>query len=202
MTRATATQSIQDFEPAKSRRTEAHTVSLPPQSNQIATTSGGMFVQRKAACTCGGCPRCASNPGRLKADHVSTSDEHESRADLAADFAARDAEAHAPASPANTHPDRMPTELHPHFETRLGHDFSGVRLRTGEAAAAHGLSAAAFTHGNEITFGQGQYEPHTQAGRHLLAHELSHVIQQGAAPPVAAAGHAPVRFTGNAPRSR
>jgi hypothetical protein len=88
----------------------------------------------------------------------------------------------------------------------LGHDFSGVRIRDDRSAAAkaHSLGAAAFTNGSEITFGQGAYAPHTAAGRHLLAHELSHVIQQGAAPPVAAAAPAapPVSFTGRAPRTQ
>lgn len=203
MTRAIATRSIPDDALAKRKQIAAPTVSLSPQSIQAAAANDGKTVQRKAACACGGgCPRCASQPNRLEADHVSSADEHERHADQAADEAVRDAETHAPASPANLPGDRLPSGLRQHFETRLGHDFSGVRLRTGEAAAAaaHGLSAAAFTTGSEITFGQGQYSPHTHAGRHLLAHELSHVIQQGAAPRVAAAGHAPVRFTGHAPR--
>lgn len=203
MTRAAAIQSIPDYEPAKGRQIAAQTVSLSPQSIQPAAANEGAVIQRKAACACGGgCPRCASNSDALEAVHVSSSAEHEQRADHAADDAVRDAETHAPVSSANLHGDRIPSDLRQHFETRFGHDFSGVRLRTGEdaAAAAHGLSAAAFTNGNEITFGEGQYEPHTHAGRHLLAHELSHVIQQGAAPRVAAAGHAPVQFTGNAPR--
>ena len=203
MTRAIAIHQISDDMPAKRKQIEAQAVSLPAQTVQAAA-SDGKAIQRKAACACGGgCPRCASQPHRIEADHVSSADEHEHRADQAADEAVRDAETHAPVSPANLPADRIPLGLRQHFETRLGHDLSGVRLRTGEAAAAaaHGLSAAAFTNGSEITFGQGQYSPHTHAGRHLLAHELSHVIQQGAAPPrVAAAGHAPVQFTGNAPR--
>ena len=201
MTRAIATPSISDAMPAKKKLVETQTVSLSPQVIQAA--NDGKVVQRKAACACGGdCPRCASQPNRLEADHVASADEHERHADKAADEAVRDAETHAPVSPANLPGDRLPFGLRQHFETTLGHDLSGVRLRTGEAAAAaaHGLSAAAFTTGNEITFGQGQYMPHTHAGRHLLAHELSHVIQQGAAPRMAAAVHAPVRFTGQAPR--
>jgi hypothetical protein len=66
------------------------------------------------------------------------------------------------------------------FETRFGADFSGVRVHTdsraGESAAA--LHAKAFTVGREIVFGSGQYQPTTEDGRRLLAHELTHVVQQ------------------------
>jgi Domain of unknown function (DUF4157) len=63
----------------------------------------------------------------------------------------------------------------------LGADFSGVRVHTGPAA--HGLnrslSAQAFTTGSDIFFSQGAYSPGTQTGQQLLAHELTHVVQQG-----------------------
>jgi len=57
---------------------------------------------------------------------------------------------------------------------------SGVRLHTdeGAACAANSLGARAFTHGRDIFFNRGEYAPHTRAGRHLLAHELTHVVQQ------------------------
>lgn len=61
-----------------------------------------------------------------------------------------------------------------------GHDFSRVRVHAGEraAAAARSLDARAFTVGRDIVFGAGEYAPHTPAGRRLLAHELTHVVQQ------------------------
>jgi hypothetical protein len=64
----------------------------------------------------------------------------------------------------------------------LGQDFSGVRVHTSPAAhdLSRQLSANAFTTGNDIFFRQGTYQPHTTGGRELLAHELTHVIQQGA----------------------
>jgi hypothetical protein len=67
------------------------------------------------------------------------------------------------------------------FEPRFGHDFSQVRLHTGQdaARAARSVSALAFTVGRDIVFGAGRYQPQTQAGRSLLAHELTHVMQQG-----------------------
>lgn len=67
------------------------------------------------------------------------------------------------------------------FEPRLGADLSGVRVQTGSQAAsvARQLEARAFTIGNNITFGAGQYQPSSSEGKRLLAHELTHVIQQG-----------------------
>ncbi|MBE7169312.1 MAG: DUF4157 domain-containing protein [Williamsia sp.] len=66
------------------------------------------------------------------------------------------------------------------FESRFGSDFSGVRVHTDGAAArsARSLQALAYTAGNNIVFNSGQYAPDTAGGRKLLAHELTHVIQQ------------------------
>ncbi len=65
------------------------------------------------------------------------------------------------------------------MQDRLGHDFRSVRIHTGEqaAAAADAVEARAFTIGSDIVFGAGQYAAATAAGRHLLAHELTHVAQ-------------------------
>ncbi|ATY14543.1 DUF4157 domain-containing protein [Amycolatopsis sp. AA4] len=70
------------------------------------------------------------------------------------------------------------------FETKLGRDFSTVRVHNGPAAAdsARALNASAYTVGDAIVFGAGRYEPRSPAGRHLLAHELAHVAQQTGAP--------------------
>jgi hypothetical protein len=66
------------------------------------------------------------------------------------------------------------------FEPRLGHDFAGVKVHADGAAAeaAQTVSARAFTVGRDIVFGAGEWKPETQSGRHLLAHELAHVVQQ------------------------
>ncbi len=66
------------------------------------------------------------------------------------------------------------------MEQRFGHDFSRVRVHTGSAAAqsAREVNAHAYTVRNDIVFGAGQFAPATHAGRRLLAHELTHVIQQ------------------------
>jgi hypothetical protein len=67
------------------------------------------------------------------------------------------------------------------MERRFGHDFSIVRIHTGAQAhdSARALHALAYTVGNDVVFGTGQYAPDTRAGRSLIAHELTHVIQQG-----------------------
>ena len=61
-----------------------------------------------------------------------------------------------------------------------GPDFSAVRIHTGASAteAARSISAAAYTVGHDIVFAAGRYQPDTPAGRSLLAHELTHVVQQ------------------------
>jgi hypothetical protein len=66
------------------------------------------------------------------------------------------------------------------FEPRFGHDLSGVRLHTGTAAAdaARLARARAFTVGRDIAFGAGEFHPEGRSGRRLLAHELTHVVQQ------------------------
>jgi len=66
------------------------------------------------------------------------------------------------------------------FEPRFGENFSQVRLHTDAPAAqmADALGAKAFTLGNDIAFGEGQYAPHASTGKNLLGHELAHVVQQ------------------------
>ena len=67
---------------------------------------------------------------------------------------------------------------------RFGHDFARVRVHIGPqaAASATALRARAYTLGNHIVFGAGQYAPTTASGRLLIAHELTHVLQQGSTP--------------------
>src|SRR5689334_19031794 len=74
----------------------------------------------------------------------------------------------------------LDTETRAFMEPRFGHDFSGVRIHTGEQAnrAAHAVSARAYTIGNDIVFSGGQFNPKSSSGRRLLAHELTHVVQQ------------------------
>ena len=66
------------------------------------------------------------------------------------------------------------------MESRFNHDFSGVRVHADARAAesAHKVNALAYTVGRNVVFGAGQYSPNTMAGKRLLAHELTHTIQQ------------------------
>jgi peptidoglycan/xylan/chitin deacetylase (PgdA/CDA1 family) len=68
------------------------------------------------------------------------------------------------------------------LEPRFGHDFSRVRVHADARAAgsARAVQARAYTVGQDVVFGEGQYAPGTAAGRRLLAHELAHSVQQGA----------------------
>jgi len=67
------------------------------------------------------------------------------------------------------------------MEPRFGHDFGNVRVHTHAraAASAKAINAQAYTVGHNVVFGENKYAPTTQAGRELLAHELTHVVQHG-----------------------
>ncbi len=70
------------------------------------------------------------------------------------------------------------------MESSFGADFSSVRVHTGPESDSLNASmgAQAFTHGSDVFVRSGDYSPGSPAGKHLLAHELTHVVQQGAAP--------------------
>ena len=66
------------------------------------------------------------------------------------------------------------------FEPRFGHDFSKVRVHADSRAgeSAHAVQAQAYTVGHDLVFGAGHFSPQTKSGQRLLAHELTHVVQQ------------------------
>ncbi|PWU14374.1 MAG: hypothetical protein C5B50_17500 [Verrucomicrobia bacterium] len=66
------------------------------------------------------------------------------------------------------------------FEARFGHDFSRIRVHTDEKAShsARNINALSYSIGNHLVFGSGQFDPESRTGRLLLAHELTHSIQQ------------------------
>ena len=98
------------------------------------------------------------------------------------------ARASAPASAAPASVDRVLTTpgdqldrpLRQDMEQRFNHDFSQVRVHTGPAAerSAGEIGANAYTVGHHIVFGRNQFAPNVHIGRRLLAHELTHVVQQ------------------------
>jgi hypothetical protein len=76
----------------------------------------------------------------------------------------------------------LPANVRTFMEPRFGADFGNVRIHTGESAAQQSsdLSARAFTVGQHVFFGRNQYQPESTGGKELIAHELTHTIQQGA----------------------
>jgi hypothetical protein len=70
------------------------------------------------------------------------------------------------------------------MEERMGADFKDVRVHTGATAdeSARSINAQAYTVGTDVVFRSGSYEPDSASGRHVLAHELAHVMQQKAGP--------------------
>ncbi|HTB80783.1 MAG TPA: DUF4157 domain-containing protein [Opitutaceae bacterium] len=105
------------------------------------------------ACPCGGgCPSCAGH------DTIS--------------------------SALNTPGEPLDTVTRAYMEPRLGHDLGSVRVHHDSTAArsARSENAQAYAVGRDLVFGDGRYAPHTVAGRKLLAHELTHAVQQGLAP--------------------
>jgi len=118
---------------------------------------------RRLACACGGvCPSC-SRPG----------DAIERQADRWADGVAPT----LPRLPASASGAPLPARAA--FEDRFGSDLSAVRLHHDAAAQQRSamLGARAFTQGDDIFFGAGEYAPGSARGRHLLAHEVAHTLQ-------------------------
>lgn len=74
----------------------------------------------------------------------------------------------------------LPGESQQFFKSRLNYDFSDVRIHHDDAAArsAQSIDALAYTSGNNIVFNYSQFTPETNQGKKLLAHELTHVMQQ------------------------
>ena len=75
----------------------------------------------------------------------------------------------------------LPGQVRSQMESAFGQSFSQVNIHTDSAAAemSRSIGAKAFTYGNDIYFNAGQYRPETADGLHLLAHELTHTVQQG-----------------------
>jgi hypothetical protein len=94
------------------------------------------------------------------------------------------------------------------FEPRFGYDLSSVQIHTGPSAdqSARTADARAYTLGHDIVFAEGEFHPESETGRHLLAHELAHVVQGGADPnklsrtpanKVSCANHTPLVIPGS-----
>ena len=128
--------------------------------------------QLQRACACGGaCPRCQtdrSGEKRIHTKRVWSSDLRQPEVPATVYDVLR-----SPGDPLDATTRGL-------MEQRLGHDFSHVRVHTDTNAAesARAVSARAYTVGGDIVFDRGYYAPATSAGKRLLAHELTHVLQQ------------------------
>jgi len=70
----------------------------------------------------------------------------------------------------------IPPSLRHNMEAAFGQDFSAVRVHQGHEATI--LGAVSFTHGDDIHFAPGRYDPSSPRGQELIGHELTHVVQQ------------------------
>lgn len=145
--------------------------------------------QTRPACPCGGwCPRCKKddtghNPTNQHANVLQLSDARE--ASVPPVVQAVLSSSGRPLDP----------QTQTVMESRFGHDFSHIRLHTDKNAAesARSISARAYTVGSDIVFGRGNYRPGTNEGDRLIAHELTHVLQQRASTPLPQVLQAPVK---------
>ena len=135
------------------------------------TGAGARVLQRRCACgskseSDGQCAECAEKEGVLQ--RKSSSGRTGEAPPIVYDVL------RAPGQP-------LDTESRDFMEARFGYDFSGVRVHSDEQAhrSADETDAEAYTVGQDIVFASGRYSPHSEGGRELLAHELTHVVQQG-----------------------
>lgn len=140
-------------------------------SDQVMRMPEPQFQRASAGEACAGCQaeQPSSEPERVQTKRIGSSELGQTAPPSIANEVLR--------SPGQT----LDSPTRSFMESRFQHDFSGVRVHTGSEAGElnQSLHARAFTVGNNVVFGKGQYSPETIAGKHLLAHELTHTIQQG-----------------------
>src|SRR6185437_4926596 len=140
-------------------------------------------LHRKCSCSsgvkCAGCEEEVENTNRTHRKSSSTSNDSSTIAD--SPLKALDAGT------------SLDGTLRESMESRFGQDFSQVRIHSGAqaASAAQSINARAFTFENHLVFNQGEYAPQSASGQQLLAHELTHVVQQGASTPTTTQKPAP-----------
>lgn len=151
------------------------------------------IVQRSPVCACGGsCPRCSQGSGKLS--NPEATPPFQRQLDLREKEGLQQKRAIDLGSTVNQRlADRIQTmrgggqpltsSAREHFEPRFGQDLSKVRIHSNSESAemARALNAQAFTTGSDVFFGENKFTPGTREGNRLLAHELTHTIQQGAA---------------------
>ena len=142
-----------------------------PTSRKSSSSSHGDLgsIQLKSNCACGGgCPRCAMEQEALQKKEKPASGSASQKPSVAVNEALS-----GPGS-------MMAPGTRQFMENRFNRDFGNVRIHTDGRAAnsAEMINARAYTKQNDIVFGPGQYQPESPGGKRLLAHELTHVVQQ------------------------
>ena len=133
-------------------------------------------VQRKCACA-SGCAKCAPKPAPSRPVHADSPTRLvQARAKLPGSELSMEVQGQR-VVPTGSAGSPLQGQSRSFMEERFGADFRDVRVHTGPSAAR---AADAFTTGRDIYFARGRFEPHTVAGQKLLAHELTHVLQQRA----------------------
>ena len=149
-----------------------------------APASHGLVLQRKCACgnqTMGGeCQGCSKGKGLLQRLGDGKPDSDEVPA-IVHDVL------RSPGQP-------LDASSRAFFEPRFGHDFSHVRVHADARAAesARAVNALAYTVGRDVVFAAGAYQPKSEAGSRLMAHELAHTLQQSG---VSYGRHTPLRLS-------
>jgi hypothetical protein len=142
------------------------------------TPVAGGFLQRK--CSCGGtpgptgeCESCGKKKLQRRSENLDLSSISHPRSSVSEVPSIVHEVLRSPGQP-------LDSETRAFMEPRFGHDFSQVRVHTDSLAAesARAVDALAYTVGRDLVFNAGLYQPATPTGRNLLAHELTHVIQQ------------------------
>lgn len=143
------------------------TDAAPRARSTFLTGAQGLRLQRKCACG-GSCQDCGEKKQLLRAARMGAPGKSPEVPPLVHDVLA------TPGQP-------LSASARAFMEPRFKHDFGKVRVHTDEraAASARAVDALAYTVGQHIVFDQGQYQPDTPRGQHLLAHELAHTVQQG-----------------------
>lgn len=153
---------VQAQHPSASRKSRSN--DMLSSILDIQRTRGNRYMQGvlqttaiQRQCSCGGtCAHCRSESSRQRPDTAQRIQQRKGRGNS------------------------LDTGLRLFMETRFGEDFSRVRVHTDTQAteSSAGLNAVAYTIGNDIFFGEGRYQPRSREGLRLLAHELTHVVQQ------------------------
>src|SRR5271167_3690258 len=168
----------------------AEQVMRMPDPAATPSTTPGEIVQRK----CTPCPDEQEQQTFRRKCHSSPEEEKQhraSQADISRKPSSGAKSLDGTTVPANVHQvlgsagRPLDSATRAFYEPRFGRSFEHVRIHTYPAAAASArdVHALAYTRGRDIVFASGQFQPDAERGRHLLAHELTHVVQQGSAEP-------------------